>query len=379
MALAVILLIGAGLLIRSYQRISVVDPGFSADHLLTFIVALPEQKYKTSADAGRFMRDARDAPAAITRAWSTQPAYTGCRSTTPSARVPASPAPAKPIPPTAPSAGMRIVTPDYFATMKIPLKTRPAFDARDDERAPEVVAINEEAARRYWPDVNPIGQQLHLGVTLAEARSGMKTIVAIVGDVKGTEPRRERGAGGVPAVRAAPGRLADDRGADGRRSDGVRADGARRSRVARSRPAARRRPHDGRSRSADRLRSAGSRCCCWHRSHRSRCCSPRSACTACSRIWSASARRRSACGWRSARAPADVVRLFVREGAGLTLVGVADGLAGRSRVTPRAVDAAVRRDDDRSDHVRRRGRHARRTSRCWPATFPRDGQPEWIR
>ena len=57
MALAVVLLIGAGLLIRSYQRISDVNPGFSADHLLTFHVALPEQKYKTSAEAGRFMRD----------------------------------------------------------------------------------------------------------------------------------------------------------------------------------------------------------------------------------------------------------------------------------------------------------------------------------
>jgi len=57
MALAVILLIGAGLLIRSYQRISIVDPGFSADHLLTFTVSLPEQKYRTSAEAGRFMRD----------------------------------------------------------------------------------------------------------------------------------------------------------------------------------------------------------------------------------------------------------------------------------------------------------------------------------
>jgi putative ABC transport system permease protein len=47
-----------------------------------------------------------------------------------------------------------------------------------------VVAINEEAARRYWPGLNPLGQQLHLGVRLAQARSGMKTIVAVVGDVK---------------------------------------------------------------------------------------------------------------------------------------------------------------------------------------------------
>ena len=45
--------------------------------------------------------------------------------------------------------------------------------------------MNQEAARRYWPGINPIGQQLHLGVSLAEARSGMKTIVGVVGDVRG--------------------------------------------------------------------------------------------------------------------------------------------------------------------------------------------------
>jgi hypothetical protein len=71
-----------------------------------------------------------------------------------------------------PSAGMRIVTPDYFSTMKIPLRSGRPFDAHDDENGPEVVAINEEAARRYWPGINPLGQQLHLGVRMAEARSG---------------------------------------------------------------------------------------------------------------------------------------------------------------------------------------------------------------
>ena len=47
-----------------------------------------------------------------------------------------------------------------------------------------MVLINEEAARRYWPGKNPIGEQIHLGVRLAEARSGQKTIVGVVGDVK---------------------------------------------------------------------------------------------------------------------------------------------------------------------------------------------------
>ena len=100
MALAVVLLIGAGLLIRSYQRISVVDPGFSADHLLTFTVALPEQKYKTSADAGRFMRDLVARVGGSTRTCSTQPECMACRSTTRSARAPASRAAARPTRPT---------------------------------------------------------------------------------------------------------------------------------------------------------------------------------------------------------------------------------------------------------------------------------------
>ena len=61
---------------------------------------------------------------------------------------------------------MRIVTPDYFATLKIPLRSGRLFDAHDDASGGEVVVINEEAARRYWPDANPIGRQIKLGVRL---------------------------------------------------------------------------------------------------------------------------------------------------------------------------------------------------------------------
>ncbi len=84
-----------------------------------------------------------------------------------------------------PSVGMRVVTPDYFKALKIPLRSGRRFDAHDNATGEEVVIVNEEAARRYWPGVNPIGQQLHLGVRLvAGIRSGMKTIVGVVGNVK---------------------------------------------------------------------------------------------------------------------------------------------------------------------------------------------------
>jgi putative ABC transport system permease protein len=71
--------------------------------------------------------------------------------------------------------------------LKIPLRAGRIFDAHDDDVAPEVVVINEEAARRFWPGADPIGQQIRLGVRLASGvRSGQKTIVGVVGNVKWT-------------------------------------------------------------------------------------------------------------------------------------------------------------------------------------------------
>jgi len=184
MALAVILLVGAGLLIRSYQRISDVNPGFSPDHLLTFTLGLPEAKYKTTAAVGQFVheyvarlaaRPGVDSAAAVyglplddNFSASSSFLRTGETDSADS-----------------PSAGMRIVTPGYFKALRIPLRAGRTFDAHDDETGPEVAVINEEAARRFWPGKDPIGEQIHLGVRLAAGvRSGQKTIVGIVGNVK---------------------------------------------------------------------------------------------------------------------------------------------------------------------------------------------------
>jgi predicted permease len=183
-ALAVVLLVGAGLLIRSYQRISEVAPGFSPDHVLTFTLAFPDTKYPTSASIDRTVRDyigrLQTHPGVETAAavfgLPLDDNFTASSSFTKKGEVDG---------PDTPSMGMRIVTPDYFKALRIPLKTGRMFDAHDTERGEEVVIINEQAARRYWPGVNPIGQQLHLGVTLASGvRSGLKTIVGIAGDVK---------------------------------------------------------------------------------------------------------------------------------------------------------------------------------------------------
>jgi len=183
MALAVVLLVGAGLLIRSYQRISGVAPGFLPDHVLTFRVALPASKYSNEPASIAFVdsytqRLARNGvSAAAVFGLPLDDDFSAASSFTRAGEVDTD---------ESPSVGMRVASPDYFKVMNIPLRRGRVFDAHDTDTSPEVVIINEEAARRYWPDRDPIGQQLHLGARLTspQTRSGMKTIVGIVGDVK---------------------------------------------------------------------------------------------------------------------------------------------------------------------------------------------------
>jgi putative ABC transport system permease protein len=183
MALAVMLLVGAGLLIRSYLRLQQVSPGFDPDGIITFNLSLPEAKYSNSSSVAGFtatlLARMRAEPGVETAAavfglpFGELSASTSFRN------------PSKPDTPDGPIAGMRIVSPEYFKTMRIPLVAGRLFDERDDDAAPEVVLINQQTARRYFDGENAIGQQIRVGVTLArEARSNNKTIVGIVGDVK---------------------------------------------------------------------------------------------------------------------------------------------------------------------------------------------------
>jgi putative ABC transport system permease protein len=183
-ALAVVLLAGAGLLLRSYQRISAVDPGFVPDRVLTFNLALPSAKYESNDAVSRFMADYVDRLAHSPGAESAAAVF-GLPLADDFSASSSFTRPGETDTASSPSLGMRVITPDYFRTLKIPLRSGRVFDARDDAVGPEVVVINEEAARRYWPNLNPIGQQLHLGVRLVSGvRSGQKTIVGVVSDVK---------------------------------------------------------------------------------------------------------------------------------------------------------------------------------------------------
>ena len=84
-----------------------------------------------------------------------------------------------------PTASMRIVSPEYFKTLRIPIRDGRPFDRRDTATSPEVVLVNERAAQRFFPGQNPVGQQIRVSAELArEARNGPKTIVGVVGNVK---------------------------------------------------------------------------------------------------------------------------------------------------------------------------------------------------
>ncbi len=184
-ALAVILLVGAGLLLRSYDELQRVNPGFDPEHVVTFNLSLPAAKYPTGdaitglvtslVDRLRSEPDVVDAAAVFGLPFADD--FSASTSFT---------RPGDDDVADSPSAGMRLVTPDYFKTMAIPIKAGRGFDAHDDANGPEVVLINETAAARYWPGENPIGRTIHIGVMLTrdKVRSGQKTIVGIVGDVK---------------------------------------------------------------------------------------------------------------------------------------------------------------------------------------------------
>ena len=183
-ALAVVLLVGAGLLVRSYQRLSGVDPGFAADHVLTFHIALPEAKYPTAAAVQQmvttFVQRLGSSPgverAAAVFGLPLDSDFSASSSFTRTGEADSA---------DSPSAGFRVVSPEYFATLRIPLRAGRLLDARDDGAGAEVVLINEEAARRYWPGRNPVGQQIKVAVQLVTgAGTGVKTIVGVVGDVK---------------------------------------------------------------------------------------------------------------------------------------------------------------------------------------------------
>ena len=160
-ALSLPLLIGAGLLLRSFERLLRVDPGFDAHNVLTAGVSLPTVKYAKPEQQIAFFDE-------VLRRVNALP---GVRSAAASAALPLSSIRITPVLPEGspavplaqrPFVDIEAITPLWFQTMRVPLRGRP-FTAFDNASAPKVVIANETFARRFWPDQNPIGKHVVVG------------------------------------------------------------------------------------------------------------------------------------------------------------------------------------------------------------------------
>ncbi|HSE32529.1 MAG TPA: ABC transporter permease [Pyrinomonadaceae bacterium] len=198
-ALALILLVGAGLLLRSFYQLSQVNPGFGHENVLSFIVSLPQSKYRTIEQRTDF----------YSRLLERLNASPGINSASVASGLPFGGsswrtgfvAEGQPIPAAndTPQLEAYAVGPDYFRTMEIPLRAGRFFTEQDnrqhlagrdlskfDDGARQVLGLNaividEEFARRYWPNENAVGKRIRLAPV--DQGSPFLTVVGVVGRV----------------------------------------------------------------------------------------------------------------------------------------------------------------------------------------------------
>ncbi|HKJ92921.1 MAG TPA: ABC transporter permease, partial [Longimicrobiales bacterium] len=163
-ALALVLLLAAGLLVRGFANLRHVDLGFDTDYVLTFSIALPRARYTDTERAARFYRDAQARLAAIpgveTVGATTVLPFQGNNSAYYSIVGQPAPEPGR-----QPLVSVRSVLPGYFKALGIGLSRGRVFGQHDDSNAPPVAVVNEAMVRRHWPDGGAIGHQIRMGDT----------------------------------------------------------------------------------------------------------------------------------------------------------------------------------------------------------------------
>jgi putative ABC transport system permease protein len=181
-ALAFVLLISAGLLIRSFVRLQAVDPGFHSDHLLTLRITLPRTKYANLARRVAFYNQVVERVESIPEVKAASlitflPLTFGGGSAILTIE-------GQPAPPSGqgPSAAYRQVGADYFRAMRIPLLQGRFFDSPDMSDTAETAIINQTMARQLWPGENPVGKRIKLGP--ADSQEPWVSVVGVVGDVR---------------------------------------------------------------------------------------------------------------------------------------------------------------------------------------------------
>jgi putative ABC transport system permease protein len=181
-ALAMLLLVGSGLLLRSFSRLQEVPPGFQADHLLVADIPLSQNAYAKPEQRFEFFDRLVDRSKALP----------GVRSAAAASFLPVSGGGGiihfniYGRPPKTPhefiAAGYRTVTPDYFETLGAPLLQGRLFTPADTDKSPAVVVINATMARTFFPGESPLGKRMQLGA-LPDKDVPWMEVVGVVGDL----------------------------------------------------------------------------------------------------------------------------------------------------------------------------------------------------
>jgi putative ABC transport system permease protein len=180
-ALALVLLAGATLLIRTFAALRSVNPGFDSHNILAMEMSLAGPAFEKTSSVARLVRDARERIGALP----------GVEAVASTPSVPLEPSFGLPFDiegrpqATNQSGGWRSVSVGYFEVFHIPMRRGRLFTARDEGSAPRVVLINEAMAKRYWPQGDPVGQRITIGGGLGpDFADPPRQILGIVGDVR---------------------------------------------------------------------------------------------------------------------------------------------------------------------------------------------------
>ncbi len=184
MALAIVLLVGAGLLIRTFVALRNVDPGFDAHRVITMQTSLTGSRFERTADLALFVHDALER---IEGTPGVLAAATTCS-------LPLEPSfglpfiiEGRPLTKGASHGGIawRSVSPRYFDVFKIPLRRGRFFTERDGVKAAGVVLINETMMKRFWPKDDPVGQRITIGKGVGpQFDEPPRQIIGVVADAR---------------------------------------------------------------------------------------------------------------------------------------------------------------------------------------------------
>jgi len=180
-ALALVLLIGAGLLIRSYHKLQSVTPGFNPERLLTFRLSLPPARYPEQAQFTAFYQEllerVKALPGISGAGAASDPPFLASNYLAFGIQGGLQSRPENP-----PDAEVSVVNPDYFSAMTIPLKRGRLFSPYDRAGTPLVALISETMAQRYWPGDDPIGRRIAFDGVKGQPQ--WREIVGIVGSTR---------------------------------------------------------------------------------------------------------------------------------------------------------------------------------------------------